>query len=134
MARSEDIKTPLARLAFTQHLFKPQERENGRKQYNCTLLLPKSADLSALQNAVLKAAVEEWGDKAKQMAKDGLIKNPFLDGDGPQGMNKQSGERHAGFAGHVFIRPMSGEEYRPKIVNRKVLPVTSQDECYSGCY
>jgi hypothetical protein len=134
MARSPDVKTPLARLAFTQHLFKPQERDSGKKQYNCTLLFPKTADLSGLEKAVLDAAVEEWGDKAKELAKNGLIKNPFLDGDGPQGVSKKKGERYAGFAGHRFIRAMSGEDFRPKLVNRKVLPITSQDECYSGCY
>lgn len=134
MARSEDLKTPLARLAFTQSLFKPQERDNSKKQFGCTLLFPKSEDLSALQNAALKAATEEWGNKAVQWIKDGIIHSPFLDGDGPQGSNKKTGERHAGFAGHRFIRVISGEAYPPKLFNKAVRPISSQEELYSGCY
>ncbi|NKD45366.1 DUF2815 family protein [Haematospirillum jordaniae] len=134
MARSEDIKTKLARLAFTQSLFKPQERDNGKKQFGCSLLFPKSEDLSALQNAALKAATDEWGEKAVQWIKDGIIHSPFLDGDGPQGLNKKTGERHAGFAGHRFIRVISGEDYPPKLFNKAVRPISSQEELYSGCY
>jgi len=134
MARSEDLKTPLARLAFTQSLFKPQERDNGKKQWGCTLLFPKSENLAALKEAAVSAAVAEWGEKAKQMIADGLIHSPFLDGDGPQGMNKKSGERHNGFAGCTFIRVISGEEYRPRLFNANVLPIGDQNELKSGDY
>lgn len=134
MARSEDVKTPLARLAFTDGLFKAMERDNGSKQWGCTLLFPKSENLAALEAAAVEAATAEWGDKAKQMIKDGLIHNPFLDGDGPQGKSKKTGEPHAGFPGSKFIRVISGEDYRPKLVNKKLLPITDKDECYSGCY
>ncbi|MBI2240268.1 MAG: DUF2815 family protein [Magnetospirillum gryphiswaldense] len=134
MARSEDIKTPLARLAFTQSLFKPQDRDNGKKQYGCSLLFAKSEDLSALQNAALKAATDEWGEKAVQWIKDGIIHSPFLDGDGPQGLNKKTGERHAGFAGCRFIRVISGEDYPPKLFSKQVRPISGQEELYSGCY
>lgn len=132
MARSSDIKTPLARLAFTDSLFKPQERDNGKKQWGCSLLWPKGTDLSALEAAAVEAAKEEWGDKAVQMIKDKLIHSPFLDGDGPQGKNKETGKEHAGFPGHTFIRVISGEDYRPKLVNRQVLPITDKADCASG--
>ncbi|QIG74337.1 hypothetical protein EVC08_025 [Rhizobium phage RHph_N65] len=132
MARSADIKAPLARLAFTDSLFKPQERDNGKKQWGCSLLWPKGTDLSALEKAAVDAAVEEWGDKAAQMIKDKLIHSPFLDGDGPQGKNKETGKEHMGFPGHRFIRVISGEEYRPKLVNRQVLPITDKADCASG--
>lgn len=134
MARSEDVKTPLARFAFTNNLFKPQERDNGKKQWGCSLLFPKDVSLAALEEAAKNAAVAEWGDKAVQMIKDKLIHNPFLDGDGPQGKNKQTGEAHAGFPGTKFIRVISGEEYRPKLVNQRLIAITSQEELYSGCY
>jgi len=134
LARSEDLKTPLARIAFADNLFTPQQRKNGKKQWGCSLLWPKGTDLSALQNAALEAAVQEWGDKAVAMIKEGIIKSPFLDGDSKQGKNKETGAPHAGFPGATFIRVISGEEYRPKLVNQKVLPITSKDELYSGCY
>lgn len=134
MARSEDRKTPLARLAFANGLFKLRENDTGRKSWTCVLLFPKSVDISALQQMAVAAAVEEWGDKAKQMIKDGLIKNPFLDGDGKQGKSKKTGEPHPGFPGHTFLRCTSGEDFRPKLVDQKVLPITSADELYSGCW
>lgn len=134
MARSADLKTPLARLAFANGLFELQTTQSGKKQWNCTLLFAKGSDISSLQELAVAAAVEEWGDKAKQMIKDGIIKSPFLDGDGKQGKSKKTGEPHEGFPGHTFIRCTSGEDYRPKLVNQKVLPITSKDELYSGCF
>jgi hypothetical protein len=132
MARSRDLKGPEARLAFTQGLFELQTTQSGKKQWNCTLLWAKTVDLSALKELAVEAAVAEWGDKAKQMIKDGLIKSPFLDGDGPQGKSKKTGEPHNGFPGMTFVRVTSGEDYRPKLVNQKVLPITSKDDLKSG--
>lgn len=134
MERSEDVKTPLARLAFANGLFEPQEDDKGKKKWTATLLFPKSVDLKPLVAVVLEAATKEWGDKAKDMLKNELIKSPFLDGDGKQGMSKKTGERHAGYEGRTFIRVQSGFEYRPKLVDRQVLPITSKDVLYSGCY
>lgn len=134
MARSEDVKTIELRWAFTNGLFELQTTQAGKKQWNVTGLYAKSADVSKLEAAALEAAVAEWGDKAKQMIKDGLIHSPFLDGDGPQGKSKKTGEPHAGFPGHKFIRFISGEEYRPKLFNRQLLPITSKNDFKSGDY
>ena len=134
MARSEDVKTPLARVAFANALFKPQDRDNGKKQYGCSLLWEKGSDLKALETIALQAATEEWGEKAISMLKDGLIKSPFLDGDSKQGKNKSTGESHPGFPGTRFIRVISGEGYPPKLFDQKKQPILSPDELYSGCY
>jgi hypothetical protein len=135
MARSEDLKTPLARLSFP-NLLKPQVSTNdaGQKveKYNCVLLFPKTTDIGALKQAAAKAIEEAWGDKGLQMLKSGLIKSPFLDGDGPQGLSKKSGERHAGYEGTTFIR--CATTLKPKVVDKKVQPVISEDEVYAGCY
>lgn len=134
MARSEDVKTPLAVASFTADLFKARERDNGATSYGCTLLFPKTSDLSALEGVALAAAKEQWGDKAVQWIKDGVIKTPFLDGDGPQGVSKKTGERHAGYAGHRFIRCTSGAEYKPKVFDKRRNPVMDQDGCTSGSH
>ncbi len=133
-ARSEDTKTPLARVAFADGLFKLREKDNGRKEYQCTLLYPKGSDISSLTKLISQVAEEAWPGKAKALVESGVLKNPILDGDGPQGASKKTGERHAGFAGQHFIRVASGEDYRPKLVNQKVLPITSKDELKSGDY
>lgn len=132
MARSEDVKTPEAIVAFAHNLFELQVRDNGKKQYGCSLLFKKGTDLSALEAAAVAAAKEEWGDKAVQMIKDEIIKSPFLDGDGKQGLNKTTGERHPGFAGHKFIRCISGEDYKPKVFDRKRNAVYEKGEVPSG--
>lgn len=132
MARSTDTKTPEAIAAFTSDLFTPRKNDEGKEKYGCTLLFPKAADLSGLEKLALDVAVEEWGEKARQMIVDGVIKSPFLNGDGPQGVSKKTGERHKGFAGHTFIRVTSGADYRPKVFDRKLIPITSVDGCPSG--
>lgn len=132
MARSEDLKTSEAIIAFAHNLFEPQERDNGKKQFGCSLLFKKGTDISALQKLALDAVVAEWGDKAVQWIKDEVIKNPFLDGDGKQAVSKKTGVRHAGFAGHTFIRCISGEDYKPKVFDRKRNPVFDKADVPSG--
>ena len=129
MARSEDTKTPRATIAFSQNLFEIRE---GFKGYGCTLLFKKGTDISALEKAALDAAVAEWGDKAKDMLKNELIKSPFLDGDGKQGRSKETGEPHKGFPGTTFIRCTSGADFKPKVFDRKRNPVFEKDDVRSG--
>lgn len=142
-SRSRDAKTALVRLSFTDSLFKPQKTQSGKEQYGCSIHYQKGQPLAAalmdktaitLQELALEAAKEEWGDKAVQMLKDGLIHNPFLDGDGPQGKNKKNGDPHKGFPGTVFIRCISGVDYPPKLVKKNGQVGATKDEIYSGVY
>lgn len=132
MARGEDVKTPEGVASFTADLFTARERDNGGKNYGFTILFDKAVSLAALETAALNAAKAEWGDKATGWIKDGTIKSPFLDGDGKQGVSTKTGERHPGYAGRRFIRCTSGADYRPKVVDRKLLPVVSVDGIPSG--
>lgn len=132
MARSEDAKTPPCIIAFSRDLFKPRDRDNGSKGFGCTLLFDKSTDISVLHGLAVEAAVAEWGEKAKQMIKDEIIKSPFLDGDGKQGKNKETGEPHKGYPGRRFIRCTSGADFKPKVFDRKRNPVYEEAECPSG--
>lgn len=132
--RSDDFKTPLMVASFTQGLFEVQTSDNGFKYWGCTLLLPKTQPLQVFEQAALEAAEKRWPGKAAQMIKDKDIKSPFLDGDGPQGKSKKTGERHAGYAGNWFIRVSSGEDYRPKLVNQRLIAITNKEELYSGCH
>lgn len=137
-SRSDDFSTQklglLGRFAFTNGLFQPLEN-NGRKNWGVTLLLPKTLDLSPLHKLALQAAEKQWGGKMNvaQAIKDGLIKSPFLDGDGKQGRSKKPPfEPHAGFPGNWFLRLTSGEEYRPKLVDGKLLPIIDKEGLKSG--
>lgn len=133
MARSSDLKTGLVRASFVQNLFEARAaEEGGNPKYGCTLLIPKSdtATLNALQKAILDACVAaSWGDEAKvtTMIKNGAIKLPVLDGDGPQGVSKKTGERHPGYEGHFFVRTSSGENFPPQVVDENVQRIASND-------
>lgn len=141
LARSPDVKTPLARLSYP-NLKKPQTKEDGSLQYNFTLLFPKNSDLTGtmpggkkvdLRQLVADLAEEAWPGKSVQMIKDGLIKNPFLDGDGPQGMNKKKGVRNDGYAGTTFIRCGSGGDYPIKVYGKNA-QLADPADAYAGCY
>jgi len=134
-SRSDDVKTPLVRTAFAQNLFEAREDKWGNKSYQVTLLIPKTADKSALDNAAFQAAEAQWPGKAAQWIKDGVIKSPFLDGDGKQGKYlNEAGDLvpKPGFAGHWFIRCKSGEDYKPKVFDKKRNPVMEKSGCTSG--
>jgi hypothetical protein len=136
MARSEDVKTPECILGYAKDLFDLRERDSGSKGYGCTLFFSKvggkmNPALAPLQKAAVDAAVAEWGDKAIQWIKDEVIKTPFLDGDGKQGKDDE-GKPKAGHPGTHFIRCTSGEDFKPKVVDRKRLPIVDKADCPSG--
>lgn len=127
-----DIKTPEATIGFAKDLFEPNERENGTKNYGCTLFFKKGTDLSALQAAALACAKEAWpGKPVEDWIKDGTVKNPFLDGDGKQGKDNE-GNPKPGYAGTTFLRCTSGIDYKPKVFDRRRNPIMDKDDCPSG--
>jgi len=130
-SRSEDVKTPLAIASFAQNLFEAREDKWGNKSYQVTLLFKKGTDLSALENAAMEAATAQWGEKAKNLIKEKIIKSPFLDGDGKQGKDGD-GNPKPGFAGHTFIRCKSGADYKPKVFDKRRNPIMDKDGCPSG--
>lgn len=135
MARSEDFKTPLARLSYAMGLFKPRAQEGSAKEkFSCTLIFPK-ADRKVLEEIVAKIIVDEWGPKGIEKAKAGLIKSPFLAGDGKEARNKQSGDLHPGMGSDVFFIRVQANADRPPWV-RWTDPNKQETEAnvYSGCY
>ena len=134
-ARSEDFKTSEARLSYAMGLYKPRASAvGGRETFGCTFIYPKSAR-AELEKHVLKVITDEWGEKGVGMAKAGLIKSPFLAGDGKEARHKDTGEIHPGLGADVFfIRPSANAD-RPPFVRWKD-PNTQETEqtVYSGCY
>ena len=133
LARSDgEFKTSLARLAFAKNLFEARAaQDGGTERFGATLLFPKSDPLTEMKTIAEKVARSAWGDKLDQMLKNGTLKSPFLDGDGPQAVSKKSGERHNGFAGHTFIRAVA--QSKPRVYDRNV-NVAGIDVVYSGCW
>lgn len=134
-ARSQDFKSPICRLSFAQTLFKPRAQEEGKaKQYGCTLIFPKS-DRPALEARIIEVIKAEWGDKGLTNARNGLIKSPFLAGDGKEARNKTTGELHPGMGPDVFfIRPKANEDRPPFVIWKDPNTQETEATVYSGCY
>ena len=135
-ARSGDFKSPECRLSYASGLFKARSAAGDvREKYGCTLIFPKSAR-AELEKIVAKVIVDEWGEKGIAKAKAGLIKSPFLAGDGKEAHSKATGEIHPGLGPDVFfIRPTANAD-RPAPFVRWRDPNTQETEMtvYSGCY
>lgn len=134
MARSDDFKSSLCRLSYAQSLFKARAMEEGKaKKFGAILIFPKSARAD-LEKIVAKVITDEWGPKGIEKAKAGLIKSPFLTGDGKEARNKQSGELHPGMGPDVFFIRVQANEDRPPFVTWKD-PNKQETEAtvYSGC-
>lgn len=132
--QTEPERMPEARFAYTKGMFVPQKTKRGTMQFMVTLLYSKQADLTALHNMALACATGAWGDKAAEGIKSGLIKSPFLDGDGKQGLSTKTGERKAGFAGCTFLRVTSGAEFKPAVFDGQMLPIIEPAGFKSGWY
>ena len=136
MARAEDFKTELCRLSYAQSLYKARAQKNGALKYGCTLIFPKSA-LSPLEKIVAKVIVDQWHEKGLERAKDGLIKSPFLAGDGKEARSKKTGDLHPGMSADVFfIRPTANADRQPwtRWKNPNEVAPLGPGFIYSGCW
>lgn len=154
-AKSEYFCLNNMRIAFAHNLITPKKdtRDDGsvKLSYQASLLWPKGVDLMGtkedgtvikVSDELMRVAIEAWGEKVVQMIENGIVKNPFLDGDGPQAVSKKDGTRYAGFAGNRFIRAGATAEYPPKVfsdergADGKLVRITDPNskKFYSGCY
>lgn len=151
-ARSADFKTPDALLSFAQSLFKARaSADGGKEKFGCTLIFPNNAKTAklcqipdgkggmkmvSLTDIVAGVITEQWGEKGLERAKAGLIKSPFLAGDGKEARNKTTGELHPGMGADVFfIRTTANADRAPQVSSTAAAMIpASQDEVYSGCY
>lgn len=155
-SRSEDFKLENVRLSYPS-LFRPRKTEDNGKvklQYEATLLWPKvneplmaksvKGESLNVGDVLAKIAIDQWGDKAVEWIQTGLIKKPFKDGDGTEGIVKKTGERKPGYAGHRFLRAWSSGETdndrRPECfgdkvgADNKLIKLTDPAVLYPGCY
>ena len=134
-ARSEDFKSPHCRLSYAQSLFKAREPEGGgAKKFGCTLIFDK-ADRKLLEEIVAKVIKDRWGPAGIERAKKGLIKSPFLAGDGKEAHSKKTGDLHAGLGPDVFfIRPTANEDRPPRVWWKNTNTPVGEDVAYSGAY
>ena len=117
MFRTEAFKGPLMQGSYLWQMFKPREASaTSRGGYGCTLIAPKASDWSPINNAVKEVVLGQWGERGVEKWKNGLIRNPIIDGDSKQARSKETGELHAGMGPDVqFIRVGSGVDFPPRV-------------------
>jgi hypothetical protein len=132
--RSDDFKTPLCRLSYAQSLFKARAIEGGAPKFGCTLIFDKK-DRPTLEKYVRDTIVGEWNEKGLERAKAGIIKSPFLAGDGKEARNKETGEVHPGLGpDKFFIRCTANEDRPPAVRWKDPNRQETEETVYSGCY
>jgi len=118
------INTPYATLSFPQ-LFQPKPRaEGGEAVYSTALLFSPAQQQSpaykAMQDACVKVAREEWGEKLNLRE----VRMPFRDAGEKAG-------KYAGYeVGHMFINPWT--KSKPGIVNAQRQDVLLPEEVWAG--
>ena len=135
MARGEPFRAPTCRPSYAFGMFKSRTKESDdgskRESWDVTLIFA-SEHRKTLEKKVAETIVAEWGEKGIERAKQGLIKSPFLAGDGKEARNKETGELHPGMGpGVFFIRASSN---KPVVVRWKDEHVpAAEEDVYSGC-
>lgn len=108
------------------HVFEPSSMDpEGKKKYSASLIIPKSdkALVKKIKDAI--AAAKEIG-KAKWGGKiPGNLKEPLRDGDAERPDDEAYRDAY-------FINASSTQ--KPGIVDANRVPLTSDEEFYSGCY
>lgn len=136
-AVTDPFKGPLMRVSYAWQLFKTRTRTrddgSSYEDYGCSLIAERK-DFGPIEDAVLRCMKKQWNDKAVDMFKAGLIRNPILAGDGAEARNKETGEIHDGLgAGLAFIRVST--QRRPAVVAPDaVTPLTEDKDLPSGSW
>lgn len=152
MARghSENFRAPDARLGFDLYLLNPQEKKDNSgkvimkdgvsvKEWGATFIYPNSTPKTVFEKAILEACVNaKWGTEAEivKLIGAGLIKSPFLKGDGKEARFKKgekAGELQPGYGPDVwFIR--TNTRIAPPVRFKDPNIQATKEEVYAGCY
>lgn len=124
---SEKIVLKNVRLSY-EHIFKPDAITDGSEpKYSASWIIPKNdPQVKAIKDAIVKALDEKFPGKRKGGVWPSNMHSPLKDGDELADTNPE-------YAGCYVLR--SSSKNRPKVYDRRKLPVSAEDELiYSGCY
>lgn len=115
-SRSEVFKTPLCRFSYVKSMFEravkrddaglPVKDKNGAEitEQQCTLIFNRAnTPMEPFERAILQCITAEWGEKAVDRFKTGLIRTPILAGDGKEARSKKTGEINPGLGADTFF-------------------------------
>lgn len=124
---SEKIVLKNVRLSY-EHIFKADSIGDSDPKYSASWIIPKNdPQVKTIKEALCKALDEEFPGKRKPGAPwPSSMHNPLSDGD-------EMADEHPEYAGCYVLK--SSSKNRPKVFDRRKLPITAEDELiYSGCY
>ena len=108
-------------------LFEPSSFKNEDPTFSATFLIPKSADLQPIREAVKAAAFGKWGTGISLSS----IRMPVRDGDEKAIDENGNVNKDSFYYNQWFIRAKS--RWQPSIVNIYNMAITDPQEIYGGC-
>ncbi|MDB4786307.1 DUF2815 family protein [bacterium] len=129
--RSEEILTPQFRASFV-NVFTPKTTQNGKQKYSVTMLIPKSEDISLLQQTVQSLAQAAYPEQWQYVLQES---HPIKDGDtAPYKKGKNMGRRmcevNPEMAGCWVVELTSNQ--KPPLVDHNVQPMIDPGQFHSG--
>jgi hypothetical protein len=113
-------------------LFVPEALMEGKAPvYSITILWDKSADLSALEQAIKNAEEKKFppNDAGESTVPAGL-RSPIKDGD--LKISKKTGKVRPEYAGKYFIQTTCKEDEAPKVVDGRLEKIIDKKQIYGG--
>jgi hypothetical protein len=101
------------------YLFSPQKSDKGDPKYSMNLIVPKTVDLSELEDAIDAAKVEKWGKNTPKK-----LREPIRDG--------SEYDDKAGYDDKVIFFTARNER-KPFVVDKNRNDIDDKDEIYPGC-
>ncbi len=128
------INTPKFRVSY-QHIWTPQENDDGSKVYSVTMIFDKDADLDEMNEILDQAANKKWGNQRPRK-----MNLPWKDGTEYYLDNEK---KNPEYKGKIICSASSYEQ--PVAVTkldrryeagdpRRIVDITDQSEFYSGCF
>ncbi len=121
------VVTPAGRTMYVNVFNAKENKMSGKLEYSLVLALPKGANLSVLEKAIVEAAENKWGKDKSTWPK---IKSPLRSNE-----EKRTADAKLppGFeeGGH-FITLKSKD--RPGLVDANLNDIIAEQDFYSGCW
>ena len=149
MAKSEKVRiqTAVGRLIhsalFEKDVYKNEKGQEGKPVYRVELAFDGDEDVKELEDAVVDAAVAEWGDKAADEYWDGKIASPIHTGDDLAAKREKKGKSGDAYRGKLVIRASTqfnknGDDAPGGTYvcdeNAVELDFAERGKVYNGCY
>jgi hypothetical protein len=124
------------RIYYPWGLFTSRAPEEGKPpKFGAVLVLEKTGDWSALLGAIKECVLGAWPGAGPERWKNGVIRDPILDGGGKSARDKETGAIKEGFGEHLnFIRVSANETHKPVVVDKRMALLTKEEDITFGSW